>query len=146
MYKKICRNSDRHARKALGMSSSFRFIRPQHTCTSMFRSECESLYEILKDDILASLTRTRTENNLNQYLFLDYQYYKGRMTNEKISNKHFSVSIASPEKLKAFLQSPTKNLVCINDVHLSEKRYESLRGAILEAFESVFPVKSKYEL
>jgi hypothetical protein len=56
------------------------------------------------------------------------------------------VSVASPQELKDFLQNPTKNLVCINDVHLSEKRYEDLRGAIIDAFESVLPNKSKYEL
>ncbi len=65
---------------------------------------------------------------------------------KKISNKHFSVSVASPQELKSFLQNPDRNLVCINDVHLSDKRYEALRNAILDAFESAFPVKSKYEL
>ena len=146
MYKRICKNSDSHARKALGMSSSLRFIRPQHTCTSMFRSECEELYEILKDDILKSLTRTRTDANLNQYLFLDYQYYKGRMTGEKISNKHFSVALTSPEKLKNYILDPSKKLLCVNDVHLSEKRYELLREAMISAFEIRFPNKSRFEI
>ena len=145
MYKKICRNSDSHARKALGMSSSFTFIRPQHTCTAMFRSECESLYEILKGDILASLTRTRTEKNLNQYLFLDYQYYKGRMINEKISNKHFSVALTAPDKLRSYILAPTRKLLCVNDVHLSESRYEALRTAMIDAFEKKFPEKSRFE-
>ena len=92
-----------------------------------------------------SASRTRTENDLNQYLFLDYMNYKGMVIREKISNKHFSVSVASPESLEAFLRKPDRNLVCINDVHLSESRYEALHDAILNAFESVFPIKSKYE-
>lgn len=145
MYKKICRNSDTHARKALGLKPSFCFVRPQHTCTPMFRSECEQLYSILEQDILASLTRVRTSENLNQYLFLDYQLYKGRMTNERISNKHYSVAVASPEKLKSFILSPTRNLMCVNDVHLSEERYMKLRSAMIEAFELKFPQKSRFE-
>lgn len=145
MYKKICRNSDTHARKALGLKPSFCFVRPQHTCTPMFRSECEQLYSILEQDILASLTRVRTSGNLNQYLFLDYQLYKGRMTNERISNKHYSVAVASPEKLKSFILSPTRNLMCVNDVHLSEERYMKLRSAMIEAFELKFPQKSRFE-
>ena len=145
MYKKICRNSDTHARKALGLKPSFCFVRPQHTCTPMFRSECEQLYSILEQDILASLTRVRTSGNLNQYLFLDYQLYKGRMVNEKISNKHYSVAVASPEKLKSFILSPTRNLMCVNDVHLSEERYLKLRTAMIEAFEQKFPQKSRFE-
>lgn len=145
MYKKICRNSDTHARKALGLKPSFCFVRPQHTCTPMFKSECEQLYSILEQDILASLTRVRTSGNLNQYLFLDYQLYKGRMVNEKISNKHYSVAVASPEKLKSFILSPTRNLMCVNDVHLSEERYMKLRSAMIEAFELKFPQKSRFE-
>jgi len=147
MYKKICRNSDRLARKALGMNSSCFFTRPQHICSPMLKSECEELYVKVKDDIHdTSKTRTRTAENLNQYLYLDYMNYKGLVIKEKISNKHFSVSVASPSSLRDFLHRPTRKLVCINDVHLSDKRYEELRDAILDAFESSFPVKSKYEL
>lgn len=145
MYKKICRNSDTHARKALGLKPSFCFVRPQHTCTPMFKSECERLYSILEQDILASLTRVRTSENLNQYLFLDYQLYKGRMINEKISNKHYSVAVTSPEKLQSFILSPTRNIMCVNDVRLSEERYLKLRSAMIEAFEQKFPHKSRFE-
>ena len=146
MYKKICRNSDRLARKALGMKSSCLFTRPQHICSPMLKSQCEELYAKVEEPIRhTSASRTRTEENLNQYLFLDYMNYKGMVIKEKISNKHFSVALASPESLKEFLQNPTRNLVCINDVHLSESRYEKLRGAILDAFESTFPQKSRFE-
>ena len=147
MYKKICRNSDRLARKALGMKPSCFFTRPQHICAPMLKSQCEELYAKVEDEIRkTSATRTRTEENLNQYLFLDYMNYKGLVIREKISNKHFSVAVASPDSLRDFLHNPTRNLVCINDVRLSEERYEQLRGAILDAFQSTFPSKSRFEL
>ena len=147
MYKKICRNSDRLARKALGMKPSCFFTRPQHICSPMLKSQCEELYAKVEDEIRkTTATRTRTEENLNQYLFLDYMNYKGLVIREKISNKHFSVAVASPDSLRDFLHNPTRNLVCINDVRLSEERYEQLRGAILDAFQSTFPSKSRFEL
>lgn len=147
MYKKICRNSDRLARIAAGLKPSLFFTRPQHICSPMLKSKCEELYSMVEDDIRkTSATRIRTEDNLNQYLFLDYMNYCGLVINEKISNKHFSVSVASPEALKSFLHSPDRKMVCINDVRLPEKRYDSLRSAVLEAFESSFPVKSRFEL
>lgn len=145
MYKHICKNSDVSARKALGMPSSWRFIRPQHTCTAMLKSQCEELYDKLEPVILNSLTRTRTAENLNQYLFLDYQYFKGLMIDEKISNKHFSVALASPEKLSSYILNPVRNLMCVNDVRLSESKYEKLRHAMIEAFEVRFPSKSRFE-
>ena len=146
MYKKICRNSDRLARKALGMKPSCFFTRPQHICSPMLKSQCEELYAMVEEPIRAtSASRTRTEENLNQSLFLDYMNYKGLVIKEKISNKHFSVAVASPESLREFLEKPTRNLVCINDVRLSESRYEALRGAILDAFDATFPNKSRFE-
>ncbi len=147
MFKKICRNSDRLARKIAGKRSSCRFTRPQHVCAPLLRSECDKVYAAVNDEIRSTCAaRTRTEKDLNWYLFMDYMNYKGIVIRERISKKHFSVSTASPEQLKKFLHKPTHNLVCINDVHLSEERYEKLHDAILGAFESVLPEKSKYEL
>ena len=145
MFRRICRNSDVFARKALGKSSSCGFVRPQHTCTPMFRSECETLCNILKEDIHRSMTRTRAENNLSQYLLLDYEYYKGRIIPERISNKHFSVALATPEGLKSFIMNPKKKIMCVNDVHLSERKYLALRTAMIDAFEARFPEKSRFE-
>lgn len=145
MYKKICRNSDRLARQSLSMSESFCFVRPQHICSPMFRSECEKLYSIVKEQIPASCSGLRTAENCNQYLFLDRLYYEGRVISEKISNKHISVGIASASSIRNFLENPTRNMVCINDVHLSEDRYSELRTVILDAFEKRFPEKSRFE-
>ena len=145
MYKKICRNSDRLARKVLGIRSTISFLRPQHICTAMIKSECETLYQAAREDILSSLTRTRTERNVTQYLFLVYQYLKGRMICERISSKHCSVAFATPEKVSSYILAPEKKLLCINDVRLSETKYDELRNVIHQSFEKVFPRKSRFE-
>ena len=113
----------------------------------MLKSVCEDLYEKVNSEIrMTCATRTRTEQNLNQYLFLDYMNYNGLVINEKISNKHFSVALTSPETLKSYILNPSRKLLCVNDVHLSEKRYEALREAMISALETRFPNKSRFEL
>ena len=72
-------------------------------------------------------------------------YHKGLMIPEKISNRHFSVALASAGRLKDFLMNPDRKLVCINDVKLSDLKYDELREAIHEAFETKFPEKSRFE-
>ena len=146
MFKKICRNSNRIARKALSLRPSLFFLRPQHICSPMLRSECEELYNKVKSDIAASMTLTRESNNLNQYLFLDYMYLKGKLINRRLSKKHFSLGIASKNNMRKFLESPTHSLVCINDVQMSEENYIDIRKSLLETFEQILPKKSKYEL
>ena len=145
MYKKICRNSDRLARQALGMKSSCFFGRPQHICSPMLKSECEELYNKVEDKILSSLSRLRTADNLTQYIFLDYMYYKGKIVPERISNKHFSMAVAHPDKIASFIRNPKTALCCINDVRLSEKKFEQMHGALISAFEDRFPHKSRFE-
>lgn len=146
MYKQICRNSDRAARRAAGLRASCLFVRPQHICTPMLRSVCEEVSAKLDKEIRAtSACRLRSGNDLNQYLFLDYLHYTRRVVHRRISKKHFSVSVASVEKLRNFLLHPTKSIVCINDVHLPDGRYQEMRAAIHEAFEASLPDKSKFE-
>lgn len=146
MFKKICRNSDHMARRALGLKERSLFLRPQHVCTPMFKSECGEVYSKMPAEIAkTAAARVRNGENLNQYLFLDYMYLKGRLVNKRLSKKHFSVGIVSGEKLHRFITNPSHKLVCINDVQLSEERYTELRKALLDAFEERFPQKSKYE-
>ena len=145
MFKQICRNSTRAAREALGLRPTFYFMRPQHICSPMFKSECEELYDKVEPVIRTSISRVRTGENLNQYLFLDYMYLKGKIINERISKKHFSVGVVSASKLRKFITQPTHKMACINDVQLTEERYEELRRVQIEAFEELFPKKSKFE-
>ena len=145
MYKKICRNSDRLAREAAGMKRSCSFMRPQHICTPMLRSQCHELYDKHQQQILNSLTRTRSAINVSQYTYLNYQYYKGLMIRERISAKHCSAALMSPEKLASHILRPERKMLCINDVRLSDNRYEELRSVVHESFEKLFPSKSRFE-
>ncbi|MBQ9722521.1 MAG: hypothetical protein IJV84_03260 [Bacteroidales bacterium] len=146
LYKIQCRNSDRLARKALGLSPSCLFVRPQHICSPMLRSECENAFRAVTDEVLTSISRLREPKNLNQYFYLDYMYHGGKLVAEKISNKHFSTAVASAEKISAFIMEPYRTFCCINDVRMSEEKFNNMRKAIVEAFEVRFPLKSVFEL
>ncbi len=146
MYKKICRNSTRVAYHALGKKAPWWFMRPQHICTPMLKSECEALYAAEESAIRSSITRVRTAENLNQYMFLDYMYLKGKLISEPISKRHFSVGVVSSKKLRQFIVQPTHKMACINDVHISEERYLKLHKVLHDAFEELFPKKSKFEI
>lgn len=146
MYKIHCRNSYRAACQAIRKKPGLCFLRPQHICSPMLKSKCEELYGRLGKQINDSVTRVRSNDNLNQYLYLDYIYLRGKIINKRQSKKHFSLGVASVKNLCQFILHPTHKLACINDVQLSEERYVVLRSAILEAFEARFPDKSKFEL
>lgn len=145
MYKRQCRNSDRMARKALGLGNSLLFVRPQHICSPMFRSAGEEIMAKMRDEIFATLSQTRTMSNLNQYLFLDYLFHQGKAVRERLSGKFFSIATSSAASIGKFLDAPSRKLVCINDVHLKEESFLSERKILLDSFERVLSVKSRFE-
>lgn len=146
LFKKLIRKSDSLAKKLAGVAGSPVFVRPQHTCSAMLRSNCEEVFSKGRKEILDSLSRTRNEHNFNQYLFSDYLYYLGKTIDSRISNRHFSLAVADSSKICSFIASPQADIACINDVEMSDVKFESLRKDITEAFEKAFPEKSKYEL
>ena len=112
----------------------------------MFKSICSKVYGELKEEILTSMTRTRTASNMNQYLYLDYAFYSGRMISERISCKHFSAAVTSPSRLRRFIRKPYRKFLCINDVRLGEQKFNQMQSAVIKAFEERFPQKSRFEL
>lgn len=145
LFRRFVRASDRMARRAAGKGWSPLFLRPQHTCQPMLRSVCAELYDRHRDEIHASVTPLREPHNFNQYLYKDYAYYTGHTFAQRISNAHLSLAVATPKKLQRAILEPKHKIACINDVEMSESKYERLRQCMHEAFEVRFPHKSRYE-
>ena len=146
-FKQLAKRSDHLARKALGLKPSMIYDRPQHTCSPMQRKPFEELYAKVEPEIMASLTPLRSDNNYNQYLFLDYLLYTGRAFSRRIPAKYYSLATSSPSRICRLLLNPgSKKLICINDVHLSEKKFQRYQKELLEGFNAKFPEKSRFEL
>ena len=145
MYKKHVRRSDMMAREALGLSKRLCFLRCQHSCIPVLKSQCEEVSERQKDKVKASLSRVRNDGNINMTFFLSYMYHKSLVINERISCGHMSLAATSESKLQEGINSPKRRFLCINDVRLSEGKYESYRNVMISAFEKRFPSKSRFE-
>lgn len=145
MYKHHVKSSNQLARKALGKCPSPFFIRPQHACIPMLKSECEKIFAEQEAAIRGSVSRIRSNDNLNMSLYMSYLYYQGKVINKRISCKHVSMAAVTPSSIGSYITSPSRSFVCINDVSMSEEKYVEFRKALLEAFESKFPHKSRFE-
>ena len=145
-FRYLVRHSDRLARRAAGLGPSPLYIRPQHTAAPMLSSAAQRMYSLCEDEILASITKIRCKVNYNQYIFSDYMYYSGLTAQQRISNKHFSLSVAGIDKITSFLDNPGTKMVCINDVNIGEDTFRSYRTRLLDAFARRFPQKSRFEI
>lgn len=137
-YKQQTLHSDRIARRAAGKSVGLTFVRPQHSVTPLLKSACEEVISKAGADIEATITPTRVPGNLNQYVFTDYMYFTGKALSHRISQKHLSLATNKAEDIARFIEAPTADFACINDVEMSETRYEDTKSMLIAAFEKVF--------
>jgi len=144
-YKHRVRNSDRQARLGLGQKPGLCFVRPQHTTSPMLRSQSEMIYDFSKEKIFQVVSPLRTDDNFNQYLFLDYLYFQGKTVKGGISNKHLSPAVYTAEKICPYIEAPTTKMICINDVQMPQDKFEHYRSLITASFEKHFPDKSRFE-
>jgi hypothetical protein len=146
LYKMLSKNSSTMARRYLGLKPSMVYVRPQHICSPMLKSVCDELYSKAEEEIVKISTPLREDFNVNQYLYLDYMYYTGRAVSRPLSNTHISLAITSLAKVRRCILHPKTKLVCINDVSMTEKRFQTFQSGILDAFETRLPNKSRFEL
>lgn len=145
-FRKQTLNSDRLARKALGMGAGLLYLRPKHSATTMLRSVCEEAFARSESEILSRISRVREDFNVNQYYFLDYQLLSGRMLPGGLSKKHFSLSVASQKDIREFFDNLSTSLVGINDTKVSPEKVASVGAMLDEVLSGMFPCKSRFEL
>ncbi len=146
LYKQQTKQSDRFARKVAGIvRGMIGFIRPQHICTPMLRSANIHVFDTLKEELFLHITPLRRKDNLNQYLYPDYLYYTGRAINSPIPTKHCSMAVYSADGIAKHIMYPKKEMICINDVSMSEKKQQTMQAILLAAFQQRLPKKSRFE-
>ena len=125
-------------RRLLKKGHCLSFVRPQHICTPMLKSESEKLFKSAGNEICSLITPLRHPKNVSQYIYTDYLYFQHKVINRRISNKHISPSVHSAAKTAEYITNPVTKLVNINDVEMSAEVYEQFHKVIIDAFEKHF--------
>lgn len=147
MYRKICANSYRVARKAAGLSPTMSYERPQHTCAPMFKSLSEFVFSKVQDDLEPTAeSRVRNSDNVCQYVYTDYQKIAGQTIDIRFSNRHFSLAASSISEICRFIENPDRKMACINDVNFPDSQFLEMKSRLLRSFEKRLPDKSRFEL
>jgi len=142
----LCKNSSDLALKAARKKAGPFFLRPQLSVTPMLRSACEEAFKACESEILKSLTPVRGSGNFNQYFFSDYMYLKKLAVSRRISHRQFSMAISSADDIVHFLEKPSADFVCINDMDMPLNRYMFSKERIQDGFNYLFNVRSSYEI
>ena len=121
------------------------FVKPIHFTSSWKKETLEKVYELDQKNIKKSITTFRDlSRNLNQYIYTDYQIFKGDVEFVKDSSNRYIHSRMYLNKIIEIIHSTQYKVLCFNDTGgLMDK---ASIDKIIEAFDSRFSNKSKYEL
>ena len=145
MFRKLSIKTDRLAQKLCGVKIK-EYVRPQHTVTPMLKSKCIEAFTKGENDIKSSITVIRNSNNINQYLYNDYLYYKNETLEKPIIYKYFSFNKEGPWKICEYLKNPERNIICINDGKMNQQTFKNYKRKLLRTFDYILPEKSKFEI
>lgn len=90
--------------------------------------------------------RFRSEEDVTQYLMREWQKLSGNFRPKNITRnyKYYNVETHNPALCQT-IRKQKASIVCINDAN-TEIAFETAKREIIDAFETILPQKSKYEI
>ena len=127
--------------------NKFITIRTHHNAQPFLKSSFEEVWAAAEKELTAaSAHRFRSANDLTPELFRTWQICKGAFEpcNTYNDTAMFPLVVKSAQAIKAIYQQ-SYSLICLNDnIHI--RNYAQTMRKIQEAFESIFPEKSCFEV
>lgn len=125
IFRHQCKNCSNLARLLAGLNPSFEYIKPDHICLIHSKTSYETCWKQLSKTLRSSITKKRECRNINQYLFVDYLYYKRMCKLQRLNYVFFKYSMHSPQELQDTILSRKVSLICIQD-DASEPMYDNV--------------------
>lgn len=97
-----------------------------HGPSPMLKSDNIELFELLKEEILPTLTRFRDENNYVHFMYSIYTFLKGNTSNVTFKNTYISSNSFDLEKLYKIIYDDSKS-ICVNDINYREETKEYIK-------------------
>ncbi len=122
-------------------------LRTPHNAQPYLKSTFEEVWAVAEKELTeTSVNRFRALNDYTPELFRTWQICRGNFEpyNTYCDTKMFPLMIKSGQAVKA-IRNQSYSLICLNDnIHI--RNYEQVMQGIKEAFESILPEKSHFEL
>lgn len=122
-------------------------LRTPHNAQPYLKSTFEEVWEAAGKELTdTSANRFRDQTDYTQELFRTWQICRSNFEpyNTYADTKMFPLLIKSKQAIKA-IYNQTYSLICLNDnIHI--RHYDEVMKKIRDAFESILPEKSSFEL
>lgn len=120
-------------------------LMPHHISMAITKSCFEQVGRLCTEVIPKTVTRLRTTQNVNQYIYAYYQYYTDNYINSTVDFKYYEITDKSFNEITEEILQENHQMLCLND---SDKLKDFARTRYLldHCFSKKFPIKSRYEI
>lgn len=121
------------------------FFKPDHCMSAMKRETFESVGNLCGEQIHKTTTPFRSIKNVNQHIYLYYQYFMG-LCFEQATDYEYVTFNNGIDYICDHIRNPRHNFMCLNDDGLMSADYDTAKHTIQKAFSILLPEKSRFEL
>lgn len=122
-----------------------KIIRPYHISSAFTRNSFDKVKELCEPQICNTITNLRMHKNVNQYIYLYYNYFTNNYVEKTVDYKYFELSAKNIDTIVKEISCGQHHMVCLNDATESND-YTNVSYKLTTALKIKFPNKSKYEL
>lgn len=116
-----------------------------HSVVPMLKSTMDKVWEKHGPELEGSISKFRHEKNINQYVYSYEQYMSGQFVEGTFPNMYTCFSDYTLRQICGLIKKQTTHLLCINDAG-SDIKFNYYKKALIDAFDTIMPEKSKYEI
>jgi len=118
------------------------FFKPDHSMSAIMRKSLEEVGRLCGPKIPETISRVRAAKNINQHIYLYYQYFTDNYINQSADYVYMTFINGLPAIKRCIIDQEHK-ILCLNDVGSTD--YKQEKEALQEAFNHLFPTECKYE-
>lgn len=121
------------------------FFKPDHCMTAMTLDTLKTVGYLCGEEMRKCSTPFRSMKNVNQHIYLYYQYFTDKYYDKKMDYKYITFQNGI-DSIVDNICNPDVKFLCINDDGLLGKDYDKTKAAIQNALKTRLPNHCRFEI
>lgn len=121
-----------------------RFFKPDHCMSALTHETLRTVGYLCGEELRKSASPFRSFKNINQHVYLYYQYFTDKYFDKVIDYKYDTFRNGIDSVCDDILH-PSHKFVCINDDGCPGDKYEDAKMKVQHALRQILPNKCRYE-
>lgn len=121
-----------------------KFFKPDHCTSALTFDTLKTVGYYCGEDMRKVATPFRSMRNINQHIYLYYQYFTEKY-NAKPIDYEYVTFVNGLDYITKSIEHPKHKFICLNDTGLTSTEYNYAKSCVQKSLSKLLPDKSKFE-